>query len=206
MYDILNQINLTVTALQNNLSFILMLIGLLYVIHFINWALNYHLNILGVYPRKLLGIPGILFYPLLHSHFNHLFFNSIPFFILASFVLLKGFPIFFCVSLTIILLSGLGIWIIGRRGFHVGASGLIMGYWSYLLLDAYQQKTIVSIAPAIVCVYYFGGFLLHLFPTEIKSSWEAHLFGFLGGLAAAYTCPSLFCKISNGVCFYLSSM
>jgi membrane associated rhomboid family serine protease len=200
MSDIINQINNAILSLQEHLPFVLIFLGLLYAIHLINWLIQYRLNILGVYPRKLLGLTGVIFYPFLHSNFNHLFFNSIPLFILASFVLLKGFPTFFCVSITITILSGLGIWLVGRRGFHVGASGLIMGYWSYLLLDAYEQKTIISIAPAIVCLYYFGGFLFHIFPSEVKSSWEAHLFGLLGGLAAAYTCPSLFCKLSDMLC------
>ena len=69
-----------------------------------------------------------------------------------------------------------------------------MGYWAYLILEAYEQRTITSIAPAIVCIYYFGGFIFHPFPTQVKSSWEAHLCGFLAGLAAAYTCPLVFCK------------
>jgi membrane associated rhomboid family serine protease len=194
--NIIDQISTSVTLLQKNLPFILLLIGLLYVIHFVNFIFHYQLNRLGVYPRKLFGLPGIIFYPVLHSSFNHLFFNSIPLFILASFVLLKGMSTFICISLTITLLSGLGIWIIGRKGFHVGASGLIMGYWSYLILNAFEEKTILSIAPAVVCIYYFGGFLLHLFPTEIKSSWEAHLFGFLAGLAARYVCPFLFCHLT----------
>jgi len=195
MNEFINQLNIAIAALQEHLPFVLTFIAILYGIHFINWILKYRLNFLGVYPRKLFGLPGIIFYPFLHSHFNHLFFNSIPLFILASFVLLKGFPTFYCISITITILSGIGIWLVGRRGFHVGASGLIMGYWSYLILDAYQQKTILSIAPALVCLYYFGGFLFHIFPTEVKSSWEAHLFGFLGGIAAAYACPVLFCYL-----------
>lgn len=200
MSNIINQFYSTTEALQQNLPFVLSIIGILCAIHLVNWMLGYRLNIFGVYPRKLWGLPGIIVYPFLHSHFNHLFFNAIPLFILASFVLLKGFPTFFCVSITITLISGLGIWLVGRRAFHIGASGLIMGYWSYLILNAYEERTFISIAPAFVCVYYFGGFLLHLFPTEIKSSWEAHLFGFLGGLAAAYTCPTLFCRLSDALC------
>ncbi|MBV8801634.1 MAG: rhomboid family intramembrane serine protease, partial [Gammaproteobacteria bacterium] len=155
MNNIIDQIDSATHLLQKNLSFILLFIASLYLIHFINALIGYRLNILGVYPRKLFGLPGIIFYPLLHGSFNHIFFNSIPLFILASFVLLKGFSTFFCVSATVTLLSGLGIWLIGRPGFHVGASGLIMGYWSYLIFEAYEQRTITSIAPAIVCIYYF---------------------------------------------------
>ncbi|HEX4045708.1 MAG TPA: rhomboid family intramembrane serine protease, partial [Gammaproteobacteria bacterium] len=86
----------------------------------------------------------------------------------------------------IIVLGGFGTWLIGRRGTHIGASGVIMGYWAYLLFYAYQYPTAVSVALAAVCLYYFGGLFLNLFPTQVKSSWEAHLCGFLAGLAAAY--------------------
>lgn len=186
---IINQLEQAVFLIKGNIPFVLILIAGLYFIHIINFILGYHLNLLGIYPRKILGLPGIVFSPFLHGHFNHLFFNSIPLFFLTSFVLLYGMENFYCVSALIILLGGLGTWLFGRQGLHVGASGLIMGYWSYLLFIAYQQETVLSIVLAIVCLYYFGGLLFNLFPLEVRSSWEAHIFGFLAGLAAAVGCP-----------------
>jgi membrane associated rhomboid family serine protease len=149
------------------------------------------LNILGIWPRKLLGLPGIIFSPFLHGDFNHLFFNSIPLFIMASFVLLNGMRVFICVSVIIMILGGFCTWLIGRRGVHIGASSVIMGYWGYLLIEAYKHPTVISIALAIVCLYYFGGLALNLFPTKVKSSWEGHFFGFAAGLVAAYATPSI---------------
>ncbi len=186
MQQIILELKMAVESLQENLPFTLTVIGALYGIHILNWLLGYRLNVFGIYPRRLFSIPGIGFSPFLHAHFNHLFFNSIPLFVLMSFVLLKGMTIFLVVSAIITVLTGIGIWLFGRPGFHVGASGVIMGYWSYLLIDAYQHITAVSIALAVVCLYYFGGLLFHLFPEDAKASWEAHVFGFLAGIAASY--------------------
>lgn len=192
MNNFIDQVNTSVTLLQKNMPFILTLLAGLWCIHIVNVLLGGRLMVLGVYPRKPFSMLGIFFYPFIHANFNHIFFNSIPLFILGSFVLLLGYPTFYCVSIIIIVLSGLLTWLFGRGGFHVGASGLIMGYWAFLLINAYfQQLSVLSIAPAIVCVYYFGGFLFQLFPTDAGTSFEAHLFGFIAGIAAFYTYPTL---------------
>lgn len=190
MNDIINQFVAAVALLQKNLPFVLLLMGGLYVIHFVNWMIGYRLHYLGVYPRKISGLPGIIFMPFIHGDFNHLFFNSIPLFVLLSFVLLQGLPVFICVTVFIIVLSDTAIWLFARPAYHIGASGLIMGYWSYLLLTSYQHITPVSIGLGIVCIYYFGSLLFSLFP-KAKTSFEAHVFGFLAGIAAVYFCPIL---------------
>jgi membrane associated rhomboid family serine protease len=189
MDNLINQTQQTIQLLQKNMLFVFYLIGILFAIHLLNWLTGYRLNLLGIWPRKLLSLPGILFAPFLHGDFNHLFFNCIPLFIMVSFVLLNGMAVFLCVSAIIILIGGLATWVFGRKGIHIGASGVIMGYWGFLLIQAYLHPTVVSIALAIVCLYYFGGMIFNLFPTRMKSSWEAHLFGFLAGLTAFYACP-----------------
>lgn len=178
-----------INLLQKNIEIILVIIGSLYVIHIVNVILGHRLTYLGIFPRRMFGLVGIVFSPFIHGNFNHLFFNSIPLFVLASFVLLSGVQTFIFVSVIIILLSGIATWALGRKGFHVGASGVIMGYFGYLLLNAYHQATAMSVALAVVCLYYFGGLIFHLFPTEVKSSWEGHVFGFFSGVAAAYLLP-----------------
>ena len=115
------------TLMKNNVSMALMLVGLLWIIFFVSVITGYRLNILGIQPRRLLGLPGILFSPFLHADFNHLFFNSIPLLVLTDFILIEGAPTYIHVSLTIILVSGFAVWCFGRRAIHIGASGLIMG-------------------------------------------------------------------------------
>src|SRR5260221_386805 len=138
MNDWSSQLDFYLSLIKANIPFTLTMILGLWVIHFINIILGYRLNILGIYPRHVLGLIGIPCFSFLHGSFNHLFFNSIPLFVLINLVLVEGIQKFFCVSETIILLGGMAVWLFGRRALHIGASCLIMGYWGYLLSHAYQ--------------------------------------------------------------------
>jgi len=161
----------------------------IWAVHVVNWLVGYRLNIFGIYPRRLFGSVGIVSSPFLHGSFNHLFFNSIPLFVLMNFVLLSGFESFYCVTVIVMIAGGVGVWLLGRKALHVGASGVIMGYWSYLLMNAYQHPSALTLVLGFVSIYYFGALALNLFPTDARSSWEGHVFGFLGGFAAYYLCP-----------------
>lgn len=138
---------------------------------------------LGIIPRHLVGLPGILFAPLLHANFNHLFFNSIPLLVLSNFILINGLDYFIYVTVIITVLSGSLIWLFAKPGIHIGASALITGYWGLLITNVYQQGTLTAIILGILSLYYFGGIFLGIFPSKKGVSWEGHLFGLLAGLA-----------------------
>lgn len=174
-----------------NLVFLLVICLIVIGIHVINWCFRYRLNHFGILPRSVWGLPGIVFSPLLHGSFSHLFFNILPLFALANLVMLNGAHTFYCVTVTIVLVSGVAVWLFGRRAYHIGASSLIMGYFGYLLLNIYYHPSIVSILVGVVCLYYFGGMLANLFPSDVKVSWEGHVFGFIAGLGTVYLCPLL---------------
>ncbi len=165
----------------------LMWLGLLWVIQIINMSSQYRLNLLGIHPRRLIGVPGIFCAPFLHGSVEHLFFNSVPLVFLLTLMQLFGEQLFIIVSLFIILVSGTAVWLLARPGIHVGASGLLMGYWGFLLVQVYSQPSVMGVIVALLCLYYLGSLWLNLFPTSRKTSWEGHLFGCLaGGLAAFY--------------------
>ncbi len=192
MNDIIANLTALVTAMEVNSYFLLVAIGIMWIINFVNWwVLGSRLNVFGVYPRRIWGLVGVPVSPIFHGHFNHLFFNTFPLFILANLVLLKGYPLFYFVTGFITIGSGIIVWLIGRSAFHLGASGLIMGYWSYLIIQAYNEQTIMSFALGAISLYYFGGLLLDLFPDKREVSWEAHLSGFASGIAAYYYVPQL---------------
>ncbi len=186
---IATQAEAVIAAIKANLPTVLTMVGVLYLIHIFNWFVGYRLNNLGIIPRHARGLLGIVCAPFLHGNFNHLFFNSIPFVILTCLVLLNGWVAFIYVTVVVAVLGGLATWLLARPGSHVGASGVIMGYWSYLLVNAYYQPSWLSFVLAGVCVYYFGSFIFHIVPTSEKSSWESHFFGLLAGLFAAYSFP-----------------
>lgn len=174
-----------VSAMQSNMQLVFEILGVFWVIHFVNFLLGYGLNRLGIYPRHVFGLPGILLSPFLHGDFTHLIFNSLPLFLLLHLMLIFDPYSFFQTTFYIILLSGGLIWLFGRRAIHVGASSLIMGYFGYLLIAVYNTQTIYAWALGAITLYYCGGLFLQLFPSSAKVSWEGHVFGFLAGVAVA---------------------
>lgn len=186
MDQLLTALQTIIDSIKLNSFFVGELIVLLWLIQIINVSVHYKLNAFGIYPRHLSGFLGIFVSPFLHGDFSHLLLNSVPLFILANLILLQGKIAFCIISLLIIFLGGFLVWIFGKRGIHIGASGLIMGYFGYLLANAYQHFTIVSVILAILCVYYFSGLLLLLIPGKKGISWEGHIFGFLAGIAVSF--------------------
>jgi membrane associated rhomboid family serine protease len=175
-----------ITLMQANSLVALKIIALLWVIQFANAAVHYRLNILGIQPRELFGLVGIPCSPFLHGSYNHLFFNSIPLFLLLNLMLAYGWHAFEVFTVNIALFGGLMTWILGRNAIHVGASGVIMGYMGFLLMQAIHQRTAYSVILGILALYYCGSILLSLFPSDVKTSWEGHIFGFAAGLAVGY--------------------
>lgn len=194
--EITEQFNALLYNSKQHIILIVKIIAGIWIFNFINWFTGSTLNTLGTIPRSKKGILGIMFSWILHANFNHLFFNSIPLFILSLLIISYNKQMFFNISIMIIILDGIAVWLFARKGNHMGASGLVAGYFGFMLIFAYKTASIVSIILAIVILYYFGGIILSLFPTDAKTSWEAHLFGFLAGIASFFIMNSeLFDKI-----------
>lgn len=185
MAELGQKLSWLVSVTQYNLHFVFIMLAVLWGIQIVNFVLNYRLNAFGILPRTTAGLPGILFAPLLHGSFSHLLFNSIPLFLLMNLVLLAGIQEFIVITLLITILSGLCVWLMGRKALHVGASGLIMGYWGYLLVYAILFPSIITVLLAIFCFYYFTGLFASLIP-KAGTSWESHIFGLLSGLLISY--------------------
>lgn len=145
------------------------------------------LNGLGVQPRTLEGLRGILLAPFLHGNFAHLAANTIPFVVLGWFVMMQGLREFWVVTVVTAVISGMGMWLFGSNGsVHIGASGLIFGYFGFLLLRGYFERSVSAILWAIVVFLLYGGMMWGVLPGRIGISWQAHLFGFIGGGLSAY--------------------
>jgi len=197
-YQIIYAYNAQMSGLQSfsqalnriiqHIPYSLGIIAILWAIQIVNSAIGKRFNIFGIIPRKSVGLPGIVLSPLLHGNFAHLFTNSIPMFVLMTFILVAGQPTFWCATISIVLISGSLTWCFGRSAIHIGASSLVMGYFSYLLVNTYYHPSLLSVALVLVVLYYFGGLVLSLFPTDIKTSWEGHVFGFIAGLITPFIC------------------
>ncbi len=175
-----------IAGMQQHALLALQIIAVLWAIQLVNHLLHYRLNVLGIYPRHIGGLFGIVFSPLLHGNASHLFFNSIPLFLLLCLMLSSGVEAFAMITINIALIGGAATWLFGRKALHVGSSGVIMGYMGYLLLQAYFQPSAVALILGALALYYCSSILLHLLPTDAASSWEGHIFGFAAGLMVAY--------------------
>lgn len=193
MAEFINEFNQFVTTSQYYLKPWSEIIAIVWCLNIVNWILGSRLNyLLGINPRTLSGLIGIPFSPLLHQDATHLFFNTIPLFILGLALLSSEGTVTFCwITLVIVLVGGLGVWLVARKGMHIGASGLISGYFGFIVITAYRHPSFITILLAVLAVYYFGGILMGLLPGKKTVSWESHLFGFLGGILCAYL-PNLF--------------
>lgn len=172
---------------KEQLPFMLKILAGLWALNLVNWfLLRSRLNIFGIYPRSLFGLVGIICSPFLHANFNHLFFNSIPFFVLGMFILGLGQNVFILATIAIGLISGFCVWLVGRKYLHIGASGVISGYFGFILCLAYFYPTVISLVLAFVALYYFGSIFFGIFPLSEGASWESHLLGLLSGILVAY--------------------
>ena len=162
------------------------LVSLMWVVQFANlFFFRQALNLYGILPRNIIGLRGILFAPFLHAGLGHLIANTIPFTILGWFVMLQETSDFFVVTAITMLVSGLGVWLFGASGVHVGASALIFGYLGFLLLRGYFERNVPSILLSLVVGFLYGGTIWGVLPIQYGVSWQMHLFGFLGGVIAA---------------------
>lgn len=146
------------------------------------------LNALGVRPRTFSGLTGIFFMPFLHNGLGHVLANTIPFVVMGWLVMLRRTADFFFVSIIVVLVSGLGIWLLGGTNtVHIGASGLVFGYFGFLVLRSYFERSFFSIVIAVVVIFIYGGLIWGVLPSfQSGVSWLGHFFGFVGGAWAAY--------------------
>lgn len=138
----------------------------------------------GIQPRKQDGLDGILWAPFLHSDWGHVLSNSAPLAVLGGLVAIRGKARWLTVTVAGILIGGGLVWLFGRTANHIGASGVIFGYFGALLGAAIFERKPRAIAPALVAIMLYYGMLVGLVPQE-GISWEGHLFGLIAGLAVA---------------------
>ena len=140
----------------------------------------------GIVPRTSYGISGIVMAPFLHASLQHLVANTIPFLILGAIILLRGTRAFMLVLVVSGLVAGVGTWLFGApHTQHIGASGVVFGFFGYVLLRAVYDRRISSLLIAVAVAVLYGAAILQSLIPAGGISWTGHVFGFLGGTAAA---------------------
>ena len=167
------------------LLFPLLFLLAIVVVFWIESRFNINLNYLGIYPRKIEGLRGILFSPFIHGDVKHLFNNAIPLLVLTSALFYFYRRIRWKVLIYGLLLTGLFTWLIGRSNIHIGASGVIYMLTAFLMFRGILSKHYQLTALSFSVIFLYGGFIWYVFPTDPKISWEGHLSGFIVGIIFA---------------------
>ncbi|HME47358.1 rhomboid family intramembrane serine protease [Mycobacterium sp.] len=172
---------------------ILTFVALLYIIEAINQLDGGRLDNNGIRPLETDGLWGIVFAPLLHANWQHLIANTGPALVLGFLVTLAGLSRFVFATAIIWIVGGFGTWLIGNLGAppgvetnHIGASGLIFGWLTFLLVFGFFTRTVWEIVVGLVVLIAYGGILLGVLPGTYGVSWQGHLCGAIGGVLAAY--------------------
>ncbi len=175
-----------ISGLKATVISVAVLLALMWAVGLLNILFDYRLSDYGVIPRTAKGLIGIPLMPFLHGSFDHLVVNTMPAVVLGGLVAIQGSRKFLTATVFITLVGGAALWIVGRDAIHVGASGLVFGYFGYLIARAWYTRSFVSIVVAVLVTVVYGGILLGVLPFfQDGVSWEGHLTGLVAGSLAA---------------------
>jgi membrane associated rhomboid family serine protease len=172
---------------------ILSFVALLYVVEAFD-ELNHHsLDSDGIRPLEADGLWGIIWAPFLHASWTHLNDNAVFVLVLGFLMTLAGLSRFIWATAIVWIVGGFGTWLIGNIGApkgvennHIGASGLILGWLTFLLVFGLFNRNVGEIVTGVVVLVLYGSILLGVLPGTAGVSWQGHLSGAVAGVVAAY--------------------
>ncbi|MGH3314373.1 MAG: rhomboid family intramembrane serine protease [Streptomyces sp.] len=170
---------------------ILLWTALLWLLEAVDSVSGHALDTFGIQPRQESELVDVIPAAFMHFGFGHLVANTLPLLVLGFLAALRGTGRFLAVALTIIVVSGLGVWLVAPAASNTaGASGLIFGLFGYLLVRGFVDRRITDVALGGVVAVLYGSILWGVLPTDSGISWQGHLFGLVGGVLAAFMTSS----------------
>ncbi|MEU3189840.1 rhomboid family intramembrane serine protease [Streptomyces sp. NPDC006992] len=161
-------------------------VALLWVLEAVDQASGNALDTFGIQPRRVGELVDVVPSAFMHFGFEHLMANTLPLLVLGFLAALRGVGRFLAVAAIIVVVSGLGVWLIAPAGSNTaGASGLIFGLFGYLVARGFVDRRITDVALGTVVAVFYGSLLWGVLPTDSGISWQGHLFGLIGGVLAA---------------------
>lgn len=169
-----------------------LLLAAMWLVQIVDAALPGSFAGFGVRSWEPAGLGGIVAGPLLHADWAHLLANSVPFLVLGCLVAVEGARRFWAVTAIVAVVGGLGTWLVNAPGtLTVGASGLVFGYFAYTVLRVFApgriaHRVLYAVIALVVIAIYGASMLAGVVGVSAGVSWQAHLFGALGGALAAF--------------------
>lgn len=173
-------------TVREELRGVLVFVSAIWCVFLVGYFLPINFLVYGLTPRSLAGLVGIPLMPFLHSSWVHVLGNTVPLVVLL--VLLAGSQArSWEIVVSIVLLGGALLWLFGRPATHVGASGLIYGLITFLLVSGFLERRVAPLLISVLVGLFYGGTLLSGIVPDIGShvSWDGHLAGAIAGVAVA---------------------
>jgi len=158
----------------------------LWVIYLITFLFDLDLYKLGILPRNINGLVGIFTSPLIHGGFSHLISNTAPLIFMGLGIFYFYPKVAYKVFSIIYFGTGMLVWTFAREVYHIGASGIIYGFVSFLFFSGIFRKDNRSIALALIVIFLYGGLIWGVLPVVEGVSWESHLSGAIVGIITAF--------------------
>ena len=166
----------------------------------INTVFFLNLNQFGILPRSISHLSGIIFAPFLHGNWLHLMGNFFVFIVLGGLVGLQGQKRFFSVFISLVIITGSLVWLLGRGGsVHIGMSGVVYAFWGFLLIYGIVRRQFFHLLVSIGIFVVYGGLIYGVFPTRPHISFESHLLGAIAGGVMGYYLAKFDLKSSKRV-------
>lgn len=163
------------------------LVAVIWLLEAVDLVTGHALDQYGITPRRISELPDIFAAPFLHAGFFHVMANTIPLALLGAFAASRGLARLVGVTLIVIVIGGLGVWLTAPvNTITLGASILVFGYFGYLLASGFIERDAGDIAIAAVVAAVYGTMIFGVLPLRAGMSWQGHLFGLIGGVAAAW--------------------
>jgi membrane associated rhomboid family serine protease len=165
----------------------LLLLVLIWLVFIIDKGFNLQLFEFGIYPKRWQSLLGLVFSPLIHGDIKHIGNNSIPLFVLLSVIYFfyprNARPVLWFSW----IFSGVMVWFFARESYHIGASGLIYAFASFIFFSGILRSNANLLAVSLLVVFLYGGLVWGLVPIEERVSYEGHISGgIIGVLMALY--------------------
>jgi membrane associated rhomboid family serine protease len=165
---------------------VLAMAAVMWLSEIVDSVADHRLDGYGIEPRDDDGLIGVAAAPFLHAGFGHLISNTVPFLLMGFVIAAQGAARVVAVTVIVGLISGLGTWLIApEHTIHIGASGIVFGYASYLISRGFFNRNVLELAVGAIVAVVYGSALLGGLVPEDGVSWQGHFFGAVGGVVAA---------------------
>ncbi|RLA38157.1 MAG: rhomboid family intramembrane serine protease [Gammaproteobacteria bacterium] len=165
---------------------VIYLLAALWAVHGLQWLIPGDLHHYGIMPRSVPELWHIALAPFLHANLWHLLGNSMALLGLGLLIQTKKQVELWELWAILSLFTGLGVWLFGSKAYHIGASGVVLGLWGFIITDAYFRRSTKAIVIAVAALVLYPSFLFSVFDFRPHISWAGHMSGLISGALIAW--------------------